>query len=150
MFFKILLLIKEFSAGCVEKTVQMNVATNGVFLFYYSRQNYQKIDITIFWHLHFYKKKLCNRLHAPPFPPTHKSQIPIGGGWGSCGMQTKGTVLLVCICQRHTKRTVPLVCGLRQRLESSTPHHHRRPRWRGRWHRQKDKNRSPSAKNQTR
>ena len=24
--------------------------------------------------------------------------------------QTKGTVLLVCICQRHTKRTVPLVC----------------------------------------
>ena len=26
--------------------------------------------------------------------------------------QTKGTVLLVCICQRHTKRTVPLVCGL--------------------------------------
>ena len=22
--------------------------------------------------------------------------------------QTKGTVLLVCICQRHTKRTVPL------------------------------------------
>ena len=23
--------------------------------------------------------------------------------------QTKGTVLLVCICQRHTKRTVPLV-----------------------------------------
>ena len=91
----------------------MNVATNGVFLFYYSRQNYQKIDITIFWHLHFYKKKLCNRLHAPPFPPTHKSQIPIGGGWGSCGMQTKGTVLLVCICQRHTKRTVPLVCFIR-------------------------------------
>ena len=26
--------------------------------------------------------------------------------------QTKGTVLLVCICQWHTKRTVPLVCGL--------------------------------------
>ena len=25
-------------------------------------------------------------------------------------VQTKGTVLLVCICQRHTKRTVPLVC----------------------------------------
>ena len=33
----------------------------------------------------------------------------------SSGMrqQTKGTVLLVCICQRHTKRTVPLVCGWR-------------------------------------
>ena len=63
--------------------------------------------------------------------------------------QTKGTVLLVCICQRHTKRTVPLVCGLRLRLESSTPHHQRRPPQRGRRHRQKDKNRSPSAKNQS-
>ena len=31
--------------------------------------------------------------------------------------QTKGTVLLVCICQRHTKRTVPLVCGLCGLLE---------------------------------
>ncbi|MDY4911165.1 MAG: hypothetical protein SO115_04705 [Sodaliphilus sp.] len=28
-------------------------------------------------------------------------------------------------------------------LESATPHHQRRPRWGGRWHRQKDKNRSP-------
>ena len=46
----------------------------------------------------------------PPFPPTHKSQIPIGGGWGSCGMQTKGTVLLVCLWHIQTKRTVPLVC----------------------------------------
>ncbi|MDY5362606.1 MAG: hypothetical protein SPG54_04275 [Sodaliphilus sp.] len=26
--------------------------------------------------------------------------------------QTKGPVVLVFICQRHTKRTVPLVCGL--------------------------------------
>ena len=90
----------------------------------------------------------------PPFPPTHKSQIPIGGGWGSCGMkrikQTKGTVLLVCLWHIQTKRTVPLVCGLGQRLESATPHHQRRSPQRGRWHRQKDKNRSPSAKNQTR
>ena len=86
----------------------------------------------------------------PPFPPTHKSQIPIGGGWGSCGMkrikQTKGTVLLVCLWHIQTKRTVPLVCGLRLKLESVTPHHQRRPLQRGRWHRQKDKNRSPSAK----
>ena len=134
----------------LKKIVQMNVATNGVFLFYYSRQNYQKIDITIFLHLHFYKKSYAIVYTPPPFPPTHKSQIPIGGGWGSCGMQTKGTVLLVCICQRHTKRTVPLVCDLRQRLESATPHHQRRSPQRGRWHRQKDKNRSPSAKNQTR
>ncbi|MDY3077694.1 MAG: hypothetical protein SOW62_06105 [Sodaliphilus sp.] len=28
-------------------------------------------------------------------------------------------------------------------FESATPHHQRRPRWGGRWHRQKDKNRSP-------
>ena len=48
----------------------------------------------------------------------------------------------------QTKGTVLLVCGLRQRLESSTPHHQRRPPQRGRWHRQKNKNRSPSAKNQ--
>ena len=34
-------------------------------------------------------------------------------------------------------------------LESATPQHQRHPRWGGRWHRQKDKNRSPSAKNQT-
>ena len=34
-------------------------------------------------------------------------------------------------------------------LESVTPHHQRRPPQRGRWHRQKDKNHSPSAKNQT-
>ena len=33
-----------------------------------------------------------------------------------------------------------------QRLESSTPHHQRRSFQRGRWHRQKDKNHSPSAK----
>ena len=32
-------------------------------------------------------------------------------------------------------------------LESSTPHHQRRSLQRGRWHRQKDKNHSPSAKN---
>ena len=64
--------------------------------------------------------------------------------------QTKGTVLLVCLWHIQTKRTVPLVCGLRQRLESATPHHQRRSPQRGRWHRQKDKNRSPSAKNQTR
>ena len=37
----------------------------------------------------------------------------------------------------------------KQRLESATPHHQRRPPQRGRWHRQKDKNRSPSAKNQS-
>ena len=46
---------------------------------------------------------------------------PRWGGWRWwCGVadsslslkpQTKGTVLLVCICQRHTKRTVPLVCA---------------------------------------
>ena len=65
-------------------------------------------------------------------------------------VQTKGTVLLVCLWHIQTKRTVPLVCGLRQRLESATPHHQRRSPQRGRWHRQKDKNRSPSAKNQTR
>ena len=44
-------------------------------------------------------------------------------------------------------------CGMsdfKQMLESATPQHQRRPRWGGRWHRQKDKNRSPSAKNQTR
>ena len=71
----------------LKKIVQMNVATNGVFLFYYSRQNYQKIDITIFLHLHFYKKSYAIVYTPPPFPPTHKSQIPIGGGWGSCGMK---------------------------------------------------------------
>ena len=38
----------------------------------------KKIDIAKFLYIHFYKKKLCNRLHAPH--PTHKSQIPIGGG----------------------------------------------------------------------
>ena len=43
----------------------------------------------------------------------------------------------------------PLVCGLRLRLESTTPHHQRRPPQRGRWHRPNDKNRSTSAKNQT-
>ena len=46
-------------------------------------------------------------------PPTSR-----GGRRWCCGVadsslslkpQTKGTVLLVCICQRHTKRTVPLV-----------------------------------------
>ncbi|MDY3076800.1 MAG: hypothetical protein SOW62_01540 [Sodaliphilus sp.] len=42
---------------------------------------------------------------------------------------------------------ISLVCDLRLRLESGTPHHQRRPPQRGRWHRQKDKNRSPSAKN---
>ena len=31
--------------------------------------------------------------------------------------QTKGTVLLVCICQRHTKRTVPLVCVVAKSFE---------------------------------
>ena len=44
-------------------------------------------------------------------------------------------------------------CGVsdfKQRLESATPHHQHRPLQRGRWHRQKDKNRSPSAKNQIR
>ena len=35
------------------------------------------------------------------------------------------------------------------RFESDTPHHQRRPPLRGRWHHQKDKNRSPSAKNQS-
>ena len=127
----------------LKKIVQMGVATNGVFLFYYSRQNYKKIDITIFLHLHFYKKSYAIVYTPPTFPPTHKSHIPIGGGWGSCGMQTKGTVLLVCLWHIQTKRTVPLVCGLRQRLESATPHHQRRSPQRGRWHRQKDKNRSP-------
>ncbi|MDY5228845.1 MAG: hypothetical protein SPH37_07470 [Sodaliphilus sp.] len=39
--------------------------------------------------------------------------------------------------------------GLRLKLESATPHHQRRPLQRGRWHRQKDKNLSPSAKNQS-
>ena len=34
----------------------------------------------------------------------------------------------------------------KQWLESATPHHQRRPLQRGRWHRQKDKDRSPSAK----
>ena len=63
--------------------------------------------------------------------------------------QTKGTVLLVCLWHIQTKRTVPLVCGLRLRLESATPHHQRRPPQRGRWHRQKDKNHSPSAKNRS-
>ena len=43
-----------------------------------------------------------------------------------------------------------VVCGSRQWLESATPHHQRRLLQRGRWHCQKDKNRSPSAKNQTR
>ena len=50
-------------------------------------------------------------------------------------------------------RTYRWWCGMsdfKQRLESATPHHQRRPPQRGRWHRQKDKNRSPSAKNQTR
>ena len=47
----------------------------------------KKIDIAKFLYIHFYKKKLCNRLHAAPFSPTHKSQIPIGGGWGTCGMK---------------------------------------------------------------
>ena len=49
-------------------------------------------------------------------------------------------------------RTYRWWCGMsdfKQRLESATPHHQRRPPQRGRWHRQKDKNRSPSAKNQT-
>ena len=36
-----------------------------------------------------------------------------------------------------------------QWFESATPHHQRRPLQRGRWHRQKDKNRSPLAKNQS-
>ena len=35
----------------------------------------------------------------------------------SLNSQTTGTVLLVCICQRHTKRTVPLVCDLCGLLE---------------------------------
>ena len=34
----------------------------------------------------------------------------------------------------------------KQRLESATPQHQRRPRWGGQWHRQKDKNRTPSRK----
>ena len=46
--------------------------------------------------------------------------------------QTKGTVLLVCICQRHTKRTVPLVClwfvVYVVCLKSDMPHHQRQVR----------------------
>ena len=48
-------------------------------------------------------------------------------------------------------RTCRQCCGMsdfKPRLESDTPHHQRRPPQRGRWHRQKNKNRSPSAKNQ--
>ena len=43
-------------------------------------------------------------------------------------------------------RTCRWWCGMsdfKPRLESATPHHQRRPLQRGRWHRQKDKNRSP-------
>ena len=50
-------------------------------------------------------------------------------------------------------RTCRWYCGMsdfKPKLESATPHHQRRPHWGGRWHRQKDKNRSPPAKNQTR
>ena len=39
-------------------------------------------------------------------------------------------------------RTYRWWCGMsdfKQRLESATPHHQRRPPQRGRWHRQKDK-----------
>ena len=39
-------------------------------------------------------------------------------------------------------RTCRWWCGMsdfKQRLESATPHHQRRPPLRGRWHRQKDK-----------
>ena len=48
----------------------------------------KKIDIAKFLYIHFYKKKLCNRLHAAPFSPTHKSQIPIGGGVGHLWHET--------------------------------------------------------------
>ena len=47
----------------------------------------KKIDITKFLHLHFYKKSYAIVYTPPTFPPTHKSHIPIGGGWGSCGMK---------------------------------------------------------------
>ena len=50
----------------------------------------KKIDIAKFLYIHFYKKKLCNRLHAAPFSPTHKSQIPIGGGGAHVACKPKG------------------------------------------------------------
>ncbi|MDY4462078.1 MAG: hypothetical protein SPE23_07790, partial [Sodaliphilus sp.] len=46
-------------------------------------------------------------------------------------------------------KVLPDSNNFKPRLESTTPHHQRRPPQRGRWHRQKDKNRSPSAKNQS-
>ena len=41
----------------------------------------KKIDITKFLYIHF-KKKVMQSFTRPPFSPTHKSQIPIGGGVG--------------------------------------------------------------------
>ena len=47
----------------------------------------KKIDIAKFLYIHFYKKVMQSFTRPPPFSPTHKSQIPIGGGWGSRGMK---------------------------------------------------------------
>ncbi|MDY5537988.1 MAG: hypothetical protein SPF86_01825 [Sodaliphilus sp.] len=61
------------------------------------------------------------KYHVPTgfaFSPKASGFYPFGGatdlvrGRRCLKSQTKGTVLLVCICQRHTKRTVPLVCDL--------------------------------------
>ena len=43
----------------------------------------KKIDIAKFLYIHFYKKSYAI-VYTPP-PPTHESQIPIGGG--TCGMK---------------------------------------------------------------
>ena len=70
-----------------------------------------------------------------PLCPKDKNRSPFHG--------EKPLKIVICfyeaMSKRQTKGTVLLVCGLRLRLESATPHHQRRPRQRGRWHRQKDK-----------
>ena len=59
----------------------------------------------------------CNNYDA--LDPVSDESFTYDCGWAT--LQTKGTVLLVCICQRQTKRTVPLVCNA-QFLPRKVPH----------------------------
>ena len=70
-----------------------------------------------FWRLVFRQRREVFILLAMPPPSLGRAALVMWCGWFKLQPQTKGTVLLVCICQRQTKRTVPLVCDLCGLLE---------------------------------
>ena len=95
----------------------------------------------------------CEKAHfyfTPPLPSQSKFLFfwwvegTVEKYWGTETKNIKKTAFWRCLCfapvvsavaclisskphKSQTKRTVPLVCDLRQRLESATPHHQRRP-----------------------